>query len=103
MEVLNYSEARANFAVGNNVKGQLYGFYDWVRLINLDTGSTEARRWMASVGGGVRLTVLNSIRLDLTYAHPLDPPLLTGVNIKRSPDRVMFSLTSQIIPFGAGR
>jgi hemolysin activation/secretion protein len=96
-------EARANFAVGNNVKGQLYGFYDWVRLINLDTGSTEARRWMASVGGGVRLTVLNSIRLDLTYAHPLDPPLLTGVNIKRSPDRVMFSLTSQIIPFGAGR
>ncbi|MDE2595329.1 MAG: ShlB/FhaC/HecB family hemolysin secretion/activation protein [Sphingomonadales bacterium] len=96
-------EARANVAVSKDVQAQLYGFYDWVRLINLDKGSTEARRWMASVGGGVRVTVLNSIRLDLTYAHPLDPPLLTGINIKRSPDRVMFSLTSQIIPFGTRR
>jgi hemolysin activation/secretion protein len=96
-------ELRANFPLGNKARGTLYGFYDWVRLWNLDKGSTEAKRFMASVGGGVRMTVFNSIRMDLTYAHPLDPPLLTGVNIKRAPDRVMFSLTSQLIPFGTSR
>jgi hemolysin activation/secretion protein len=96
-------EARANVVNGRNVRAQLYGFYDAVRLLNLDTGSTEARRFIASVGGGARLTLFNSMRLDVTYAHPLDPPLLTGVNIKRAPDRIMASLTAQIIPFGASR
>lgn len=96
-------EARANVLKGRNLRAQLYGFYDGVRLLNLDTGSTEARRYLASAGGGVRLTMFNSMRLDLTYAHPFDPPLLTGNNIKRAPDRIMASLTAQIIPFGASR
>lgn len=96
-------EARANVVNGNKLRAQLYGFYDAVQLWNLDTGSTEAKRYLASVGGGMRLTAFNSMRLDLTYAHPLDPPLLTGVEIKRSPDRIMVSLTAQIIPFGSSR
>lgn len=96
-------EVRANLALGQNAKAQLYGFFDWVKLWNLDTSSTEANRTLKSVGGGVRMTLFNAMRLDLTYARPLDPPLLTGVNIKRAPDRFMFSLTSQIIPFGSRR
>lgn len=96
-------EARANVVNSRNIRGQLYGFYDAVRLLNLDTGSTEAKRFIASVGGGARVTLFNSMRLDVTYAHPLDPPLLTGVNIKRAPDRIMASLTAQIIPFGSSR
>lgn len=96
-------EARANVVNGRNVRAQLYGFYDGVRLLNLDTGSTEARRYLASAGGGVRLTLFNSMRLDVAYAHPFDPPLLTGINVKRAPDRIMASLTAQIIPFGASR
>ena len=96
-------ELRANVQVGSNTRGQIYGFYDWVKLWNLDPSSTERNRTLASVGGGVRVSLLGSMRLDLTYAHPLDPPLLTGVNIKPPPDRFMFSLTAQLIPFGARR
>lgn len=93
-------EARINVPLGQSAHGQFYAFYDWVKLWNLDPASTERNRLLQSVGGGARTTVFNSVRLDLTYAHPLDPPLLTGTNIRRSPDRVMFSLTMQIIPFG---
>ncbi|MBW8783677.1 MAG: ShlB/FhaC/HecB family hemolysin secretion/activation protein [Novosphingobium sp.] len=96
-------ELRINVPLGPKAHGQLYGFFDWVHLWNLDTGSTEASRTLKSAGGGVRLTLLNSIRLDLTYAHPFDPPLLTGINIHRAPDRFLFSLTTQLIPFGARR
>ena len=96
-------EARANFGISSKARAQIYGFYDGVKLWNLDTGSSERNRYLASVGGGARLTLFNSIRLDVTYAHPLDPPLLTGVTVTRAPDRVMASLTAQIIPFGSRR
>lgn len=96
-------EVRANIQAGSSARGQIYGFYDWVKLWNLDPSSTERNRTLASVGGGVRMSLFNSMQADLTYAHPLDPPLLTGVNIKPSPDRFMFSLTAQLIPFGARR
>jgi hemolysin activation/secretion protein len=96
-------EARANIGISPKARGQIYGFYDGVKLWNLDLGSTEKNRYLASVGGGVRMTLFNSLRLDVTYAHPLDPPLLTGVTVTRAPDRVMASLTAQIIPFGSRR
>ena len=96
-------ELRANFPAGQRSSGQLYVFYDWVHLWNLDKNSTERSRQLASVGGGVRFTYRGSIRADLTFAHPLDPPLLTGANIRRSPNRVMFSLTAQLFPFGTNR
>ena len=96
-------EARANIGIGPKARAQIYGFYDGIKLWNLDAGSTERNRYLASVGAGARLTLFNSVRLDVTYAHPLDPPLLTGVTVTRAPDRVMVSLTAQIIPFGSRR
>jgi hypothetical protein len=48
----------------------------------------------------VRVNLLRSIRLDLTYTHPLDPPLLTGANVSPPGDRVLLSLTVQLVPFG---
>jgi hemolysin activation/secretion protein len=93
-------EPRANFVVNPDVHGQLYGFYDGVRLWNLDQNTTEKNRYIASVGGGVRASFYRSILVDLTYTHPLDPPLLTGTNIVPPGDRVMFSLTAKLVPFG---
>ncbi len=96
-------EARAHVPLGKKLKATLFGFYDGVQLWNLDSGSTEAKRYLASVGGGVSLTFNNSMRLDVTYAHPMDPPLLTGVNIKPPADRVLLRLTAQLVPFGSSR
>ncbi|WP_353229620.1 ShlB/FhaC/HecB family hemolysin secretion/activation protein [Novosphingobium sp.] len=94
------SEARFNLPLGPRVRGQIYGFYDWIHLWNRDPSSTERNRILRSVGGGARLTVINGLKLDVTYAHPLDPPLLTGTNVQRSPNRLMVSLTAQLVPFG---
>ena len=93
-------EPRVNFPVNENASGQIYGFYDGVRLWNLDKSTTEKNRYLASVGGGVRVDVWRSFVLDVTYAHPLDPPLLTGATIAPPGDRVMFSLTAKLVPFG---
>ena len=94
------SEVRFNLPLSQKVRTQVYGFYDYVRLWNLDQYSTERNRTLGSVGAGARLTLINGLKLDVLYAHPLDPPLLTGVTVKRAPDRVMFSLTAQLVPFG---
>ncbi len=94
------NEVRINLPTGQKIRSQIYGFYDYIHLWNLDPYSTERNRVLQSVGGGARLTLINGLKLDVTYAHPLDPPLLTGTNVHRSPDRVMFSLTAQLVPFG---
>jgi hemolysin activation/secretion protein len=93
-------EPRANIVLGRDSSAQFYGFYDAVQLWNLDQGSTEKKRYIESIGGGVRFSLLRSMRLDLTYTHPLDPPLLTGANVSPPGDRVLFSLTVQLVPFG---
>ena len=97
------AEVRFNLPAGLRVASQLFGFYDVVRLYNLDTGSTERRRKLESYGGGVRVTLSGIARLDVTYAHPLDKPLLTGANAKVPKDRVLVSLTAQLVPFGGRR
>lgn len=96
-------EARGNFRLGPTANGQAYAFYDIVNLRNLDTGSTEANRTLRSVGAGVRITAFSSAKLELTYAHPMDPPLLTGTNVRRASDKVLASLTVQLVPFGPNR
>lgn len=96
-------EARASIPVGQKAQAQLFGFYDQVHLWNLDLNTTESSRNLRSLGGGMRLNLFNSMRLEASYTHPLDPPLLAGTNIKRAPDRVLFSLTAQIVPFGTQR
>lgn len=97
------TEVRFNLPTGPRVATQVFGFYDVVRLYNLDTGSTERRRQLESYGGGVRVTLSGIARLDVTYAHPLDPPLLTGASAKVPKDRVLVSLTAQLVPFGGRR
>ena len=96
-------EARANFRLARTATAQPFVFYDIVKLRNLDTGSTEANRTLRSVGAGFRLTAFGSARLEVTYAHPLDPPLLTTTKIKRASDKVLASLTVQLVPFGPNR
>ncbi|HMP56715.1 MAG TPA: hypothetical protein PKD92_09115, partial [Novosphingobium sp.] len=77
-----------------------FGFYDDIHLWNLDTGSTERKRHIKSLGGGLRVTLTQGVRAELTYTHPLDPPLLTGTQIRPPADRFLFSLTFQLAPFG---
>ncbi len=96
-------EARANIRLTPTANGQVFGFYDIVKLRNLDTGTTEASRTLKSVGAGFRLTAFGSARLEVTYAHPLDPPLLSGSPIRRASDKVLASLTVQLVPFGPNR
>jgi hemolysin activation/secretion protein len=96
-------ELRANLPTGPKVGTQIYGFYDGIRLWNLDTGTTEKDRRLESIGGGVRFTLPGAARLDLTYAHPMDPPLLTGTGNKVPKDRFLVSLTAQLVPFGGRR
>lgn len=93
-------EPRANIRFSDNASAQIFGFYEGVQLWNLDTGSTEKKRYLASLGGGVRINLLRSMRLDLTYTHPLDPPLLAGTDTSPPDDRVLASLTIQLLPFG---
>jgi hemolysin activation/secretion protein len=93
-------EPRANIRLGNDASAQIFGYYEGVQLWNLDTGSTEKKRYLASLGGGVRINLLRSVRLDVTYTHPLDPPLLAGTDVSPPGDRVLASLTVQLVPFG---
>ena len=93
-------EPRINFDLRNFGRAQVFGYYDGVHLRNLDTGSTERKRYIESVGGGLRLSLTSGVRAEVTYTHPLDPPLLTGTQIMPPADRVLFSLTVQLVPFG---
>lgn len=92
-------EPRLNFTLDQKVKGQVYGFYEGVKLWNIGPNATEKERFIASVGGGGRLSLSQAIRLDVTYTHALDKPLLTGAFAKRPKDRVLVSLTFQFVPF----
>lgn len=93
-------EARGNFRATPQVNGQVFAFYDIVKIKNLDTFTTEKNRTLRSVGAGFRVNAYSSARLEVTYVHPMDPPLLTGVNVRRPSDRVLVSLTTQLVPFG---
>ena len=96
-------ELRANLPTGEKVATQIYTFYDGIRLWNLDRGSSEKDRRLESYGGGVRFTLPGFARLDIAYAHPIDPPLLTGALNRVPKDRLLVSLTMQLVPFGPRR
>lgn len=93
-------EPRANIRLGTDASAQIFGFYEGAQLWNLDRDTTEKKRYLASLGGGVRLNLLRSVRIDVTYTHPLDPPLLAGTDVSPPDDRVLASLTIQLVPFG---
>lgn len=69
-------------------------FYDWVRIINTDPGTVNARRTLRSVGGGLRFILQRRLVLDVTYAHPLDKAQINDV--AKPADRVLVSLTAKI-------
>ncbi|MET0308993.1 MAG: ShlB/FhaC/HecB family hemolysin secretion/activation protein [Sphingomonas sp.] len=94
-------EPRVKLPLGLPFDVQLTGFYDSVRLWNLDQGATEKNRLLRSVGGGVRLLVSGAFVLDAIYAHPLDRVLLTDT--KKPDDRFLISLTTRLFPFFWGR
>jgi hemolysin activation/secretion protein len=92
-------EPRLNFRLDEKVKGQVYGFYEGVKLWNIGPNASEKERYIASLGGGARVSLAQAIRLDVTYTHALDKPLLTGAFAKRPEDRVLVSMTFQFVPF----
>ena len=76
-------------------------FFDAVRLWNLDRNSTENNRLLRSYGGGVRIALPGIALLELTYARPIDKAL--SFDKARPNDRVLASLTFQLVPFGGRR
>lgn len=84
-------ELRADVPVTPSVLPQVFGFYDHVRLRNLDENASEADRTLRSYGGGVRLRLFDDALVEVTYAHPIDRALL--IDRAPPPDRVLVSLT----------
>jgi hemolysin activation/secretion protein len=78
-----------------------FGFYDAVRIWNLDRNSTENNRSLRSWGGGVRAVLPGFALLEVTYAKPLDRAL--SFDAAPPPARVLLSLTAQLVPFGGRR
>ncbi len=70
---------------------ELIGFYDAGRFWNHDSTGTRDR-FIASVGGGVRLTLTGYMRADITYAMPLTAPL--GLGESRPTPRILFNVTA---------
>lgn len=91
-------EPRLRLPLKTRVGVELTGFYDWVRLYNLDPGSTEDNRLLRSVGGGMRVTVPGFAAIDAFYAKPLDRSLSSDT--RRPKGRFMVSLTTQLFPWG---
>jgi hemolysin activation/secretion protein len=91
-------EPRVRLPLPGRFGVEVIGFYDHVKIKNLDTGSTERSRLIRSVGGGLRLLQTQRFALDLLYAHPLDRVISTD---KTKPkDRFLASLTVQLQPWG---
>lgn len=91
-------EPRVRVPAALPVTVELTGFYDWVRLYNTDSFTTERRRLLRSVGGGVRLTKPGAFAIDAYWAQPLDRALL--IDKRRPNGRVLVSLTMQLHPWG---
>ena len=97
-------EPRVRLPLALPVSVEATGFYDWVRLYNLDAGSTERNRLLRSVGGGLRFIMPGVLALDAFYAKPLDPALSTDTfadgRVRKPNGRFMVSLTTQFFPWG---
>lgn len=91
-------EPRIKLPVSAPVTIELTGFYDWVRLDNLDADTSEKNRLLRSIGGGFRLLKSGRFVLDALYAHPLDKALVNDP--KKPRDRFLISFTTQLYPWG---
>ncbi len=72
---------------------KLFGFYDIVKISNLDPNTPDPDRTLASVGGGLRYSLGEGINAEVTYAKPLDRAL--AFDTEKPPERVLFSLTTR--------
>ncbi|GGI68312.1 heme:hemopexin-binding protein [Polymorphobacter multimanifer] len=81
----------------NDIAFEALGFYDHVELWNLDSNNFERRRTLRSIGGGVRATFGNHMRLDLVYAKPLDRNL--AIDVEKPGARLLLSLTVRALPW----
>jgi hemolysin activation/secretion protein len=72
---------------------KLFGFYDIVRLENLDRGTPDPDRTLRSFGGGLRYSFGQGLDAELIYASPQDRPLFFDTEVP--PDRVLFSITTK--------
>jgi len=94
-------ELRAKVLRSPKARVEMFGFYDAVRIWNLDSNSTENNRALRSYGGGMRLTLPGIALLEVTYAHPQDKAL--SFDKAPPPNRLLISLTMQLVPFGGAR
>ncbi len=97
-------EPRARLGQIGPIELTVSGFYDVVKLWNLDnTAGAEARRTLASVGGGMRMIWRNQQTgdaravLEVTYAKPLDKAITS--DLIKPTSRVLVSLTTKILPW----
>lgn len=88
-----HGELRADVPLLTRVGTQLFGFYDYVYLEHLDSGTLEPHRRFRSFGGGGRFSLPGRLVLEASYAHPQDKAF--RLDERRASDRVLVSLTAQ--------
>lgn len=72
---------------------KVFGFFDIVRLENLDRGTPDPVRTLKSFGGGLRYSFGTGLNAELIYASPQDRPLFFDNEVP--PDRILFSITTK--------
>lgn len=72
---------------------QTFGFYDVVQVENLDFGTFDPKRSLASIGAGLRMAIADGVQAELTYAKPLDRAQPSDLN--KPTERVLFSITTK--------
>lgn len=72
---------------------QAFGFFDIVRIENLDPNTPTRERTLSSVGGGLRYSLGNGVSAEVAYAKPLDRAL--AIDAEKPPERVLFTLTTR--------
>ncbi len=85
-------EVRGDVPLSTRIGTQLFGFYDYVYLRNLEGSREDRSRTFRSFGGGLRLSLPGFAVLEVTYARPLDKASRLD---DRPPNRLLVSLTAQ--------
>lgn len=78
---------------GRDVALQPFAFVDTAWVWN--RGEPDSRNHLTSVGGGVRASLFNRARLDMTLAVPLER---AGLQADRGDVRFLVSLTTKLLP-----
>ncbi len=93
------AELRAHATIKSRARAELFGFFDDIRLYNLDAAAIENDRRLRSLGGGLRVSLPGLLAVELIYAHALDPALLLP-GVTPPDDRVLLSITTRFMAGG---